>query len=134
MRGWMRLKLERPLSSSTAISPSRMACDALTWRGRTLNSGYCCSQRLPERERMQSWALSMKHSARTPSHFTSYSHESPEGGRVASVASMGGTDLGIGACTAVDGKDRGGGLVAGGWWLVAAGRFSAISCWVRPVR
>src|ERR1700722_17372432 len=115
MRGWIRLKLERPLSSSTAISPSRMACEALTWRGRTLNSGYCCSQRFPVRERMESWASSMKHSARTPSHFTSYSQESPEGGRVARVASMGEMVRGIGAFTAPFGKARGSGL---GRWKV----------------
>ncbi len=71
MRGWIRLKLERPLSSSTAISPSRIACDAFDEVRQNAQLGILLFAALLVREKMRSWLSSMKQSARTPSHFTS---------------------------------------------------------------
>ena len=97
MRGWMRWNCETPLASSTAISPSSMACDAATWCGITASSGYWRSQRRPLRDCRRTSSWSTKAMARTPSHFTSKSQSSPRGRRSASVAFIGSMAAGMSA-------------------------------------
>ena len=69
-------------------------------RGSTSSSGYWRSQDFPLRETIGTVPLSTKQIARTPSHFTSYSHPAPRGGELASVPFIGAMLSGIGARTA----------------------------------
>ena len=128
IRSCRRSKSLRPRSSSTTISPSRMAWRAFRRSGKTSSSGYCLLMMRPVRERNSTLPSVTQASDRTPSHLISNSQSGSEKGWSSETASMGSSFEGILTFRLPSSPS---GRIGCGVRL--GGEFSAISSSKRPV-
>ena len=128
IRSCRRSKSLRPRSSSTTISPSRMAWRAFRRSGKTSSSGYCLLMMRPVRERNSTLPSVTQASDRTPSHLISNSQSGSEKGWSSETASMGSSFEGILTFRLPSSSS---GRIGCGVRL--GGEFSAISSSERPV-
>ena len=90
-------KSDRPCSSRTTASPSRIIVAGPSWRAASAIAGKRCVQSCPPRVMMRTRFGSMCSAILYPSHLISYDHSSPCGGFALRRARHGSTRSGIGS-------------------------------------